>query len=61
MSSEGLPKEIVLTRMSNMGRVFKCKFCGAIFVGLTDARRHAEKPDPACQALRRKGKLSNYF
>lgn len=54
MSNEGLPKEIVLTRMDNIGRIFKCKYCGAIFVGLTDAKRHLEKPDPQCLDLRRK-------
>lgn len=56
MSDEGLPKEITLTRMENMGRVFKCKYCGAIFVGLSDAKRHCEKPDPQCLSLRRKEK-----
>jgi len=54
VSNEGLPKEIVLTRMDNIGRVFKCKYCGAIFVGLTDAKRHSEKPDPQCLSLRKK-------
>ena len=46
MSGEGLPKDIELTRMNNMGRVFRCKYCGAIFVGLNDAKRHSERPDP---------------
>lgn len=56
MSGEDMPKEIVLTRMDNIGRVFKCKYCGAIFVGLSDAKRHSEKPDPQCLSLRRKEK-----
>lgn len=54
MSSEDIPKEIVLTRMDSIGRVFKCKYCGAIFVGLSDAKRHSEKPDPQCLTLRKK-------
>ncbi|MEM0240772.1 MAG: hypothetical protein QXZ45_06550 [Candidatus Nezhaarchaeales archaeon] len=58
MDGEDVPKEIVLTRMENIGRVFKCKYCGAIFVGLSDARRHSEKPDPQCLSLRRKERTS---
>ena len=54
MSDENLPREIVLTRMDYMGRVFKCRYCGAIFVGLADAKRHAERPDPQCLNLRKK-------
>jgi len=37
-----------------MGRVFRCKYCGAVFVGLNDAKRHSERPDPQCLSLRRK-------
>ncbi|MDH5815914.1 MAG: hypothetical protein QE164_03880 [Candidatus Nezhaarchaeota archaeon] len=58
MDGEDVPKEIVLTRMENIGRVFKCKYCEAIFVGLSDARRHSEKPDPQCLSLRRKERTS---
>ncbi|MCS7139973.1 MAG: hypothetical protein N3F04_04415 [Candidatus Nezhaarchaeota archaeon] len=53
-NSEGLPKEIILTRENNIGRIFKCKYCGAIYVGLSDAKRHAEKPDTKCLSLRKK-------
>jgi predicted adenine nucleotide alpha hydrolase (AANH) superfamily ATPase len=56
LSGEGLPKDIELTRMNNMGRVFRCKYCGAIFVGLNDAKRHSERPDSQCLSLRRKEK-----
>jgi hypothetical protein len=54
LSSEELPKDIELTRVNSMGRVFRCKYCGAIFVGLTDAKRHSEKPDPQCLSLRKR-------
>ena len=54
MGGEDLPKDIELTRMDNIGRVFKCKHCGAVFVGLSDAKRHSEKPDPHCLSLREK-------
>ncbi|NHW44366.1 MAG: hypothetical protein HA491_01295 [Candidatus Verstraetearchaeota archaeon] len=54
MSGEELPKDIELTRMNNVGRVFRCKYCGAVFVGLSDAKRHSEKPDPQCLSLRKR-------
>jgi hypothetical protein len=54
LSGEEPSKDIELTRMDNMGRVFKCKYCGAVFVGLSDAKRHSERPDPQCLSLRKK-------
>ncbi|MDI9619781.1 MAG: hypothetical protein QFX33_03090 [Candidatus Nezhaarchaeota archaeon] len=56
MSGEGLPKEIVLTVVGNGEKVFKCRFCGAFFVGLSDAKRHVERPDPHCLEMRRKSR-----
>jgi len=29
-----------VVKMEGLGRVLKCKLCGAIFVGATDAERH---------------------
>ncbi|MEM2214439.1 MAG: hypothetical protein QXD66_06785 [Candidatus Nezhaarchaeales archaeon] len=57
MGGEDIPRDIVLIRMGNIGRVFKCKYCEAIFVGLSDAKRHSEKPDPQCLSLRRKERI----
>jgi len=56
LSGEDIPKDIELTRMDNIRRVFRCKYCGAIFVGLSDAKRHSERPDPQCLSLRKKEK-----
>ena len=51
------PEEVVdvllsIVELPGLGRAFKCRVCGALFVSRDDFERHRLSPDPLCQAKR---------
>jgi hypothetical protein len=53
----GPPEEVVdellaVTELPGLGRAFKCRVCGALFVSRDDFERHRLSPDRGCGAKR---------